>query len=81
MSDEIVEIHVALLGEDIDVWKPVIAICVSGNVYRIIEQPYDREAEIWEFAPGAEVVCEERILSSQPALVAMHAHASGRETC
>jgi len=52
------EIFVSLLGEGVDVWRPVRAEHVHGNVYRIVDQPYDRETEAWQFKPGDEVLCE-----------------------
>ncbi len=52
------EIYVGLLDEGVDVWRPVKAEHVSGNVYRIVSQPYDREIESWQFEPGDDVVCE-----------------------
>jgi hypothetical protein len=55
-----VEIHVALVGEDVDVWRPVLAEQLTGNVYRIVVQPYNREIETWQFEPGDCVVCENR---------------------
>jgi hypothetical protein len=52
------EIFVRLLNEGVDVWRPVLAERGSDDVYRIVDQPYDRDLEIWEFGPGEEVVCE-----------------------
>jgi len=52
------EIFVSLLHEGVEVWRPVRAEHVDGNVYAIVDQPYDREAETWQFEPGDEVVCE-----------------------
>ncbi len=51
-------IYVALPDEAVQVWKPVLAEHLGGNRYRIIDQPYDRSIERWEFVPGDEVVCE-----------------------
>lgn len=31
---------------------------IDGNVYLILNQPYDCDAEHWEFEPGDRVVCE-----------------------
>lgn len=53
------QIYVSLLGEGVDVWRPVQAEQLSGNVYRIVDQTYDREIEAWEFEPGDSVVCEQ----------------------
>jgi hypothetical protein len=53
-----VQIFVKLLAEGVDVWRPVQAVRESEGIYRIVEQPYDRDTEIWEFDPGDIVVCE-----------------------
>ncbi len=53
-----VEVYVALLGEGVDVWRPVRAEHLGGNIYRISAQPYDSEVESWQFQPGDTVVCE-----------------------
>jgi hypothetical protein len=56
--DTMTEIYVALSDEAVDVWRPVKAEHLHGNVYRISDQAYDREIESWQFVPGDEVVCE-----------------------
>ena len=50
MSGE-VQIYVGLLDEGVEVWRPVQTEHVYGNVYRILDQPYDREIEAWQFEP------------------------------
>ena len=52
------QIYVALADESVDVWRPVQAEHVHGNVYRILDQEYNRSIESWEFEPGEEVICE-----------------------
>ncbi len=52
------QIYVALLNEGVDVWRPVQAVRLRENIYRILEQHYDSAIETWEFAPGEEVICE-----------------------
>ncbi len=52
------QIHVKLTDEVVDVWRPVEAEHLHGDIYRISEQPYDRLAEPWEFEPGDIVVAE-----------------------
>ena len=52
------QIYVALLDEGVDVWRPVQAERLSGNTYRILNQPYDRSVEAWQFEPGDVVLCE-----------------------
>jgi len=51
------EIFVRLLDEAVEVWRPVQARSTGPDRYLILEQPYDREIERWEFEPGAEVTC------------------------
>ena len=66
-------VYVALLDEGVDVWRPVHAQHVAGNLYRLMgEQPDD---ESWPFAVGDVVRCEKRTLSGdrarpEPVLVA-----------
>jgi hypothetical protein len=57
MSDP-AEIFVKLVDEGVDVWRPVQATHLRGNIYRIIDQQYDCEVEVWQFEPGDVVVCE-----------------------
>ena len=52
------KIYVRLLDEGVDVWRPVEAEQLPPGTYRILEQPYDRVSERWEFTPGDKVVCE-----------------------
>ena len=54
----IAQIYIALLDEGVDVWRPVQAECLSGDTYRILSQPYDRDIESWQFEPGDVVLCE-----------------------
>ncbi len=70
MSD-LTEIFVSLLDEAVDVWRPVQAEHIQGKVYRIIDQPYDREIETWQFEPGDGVVCELTDASDGQILAAM----------
>ena len=66
-----VRIYVSLLDENVEVWRPVQAERTGGNVYKILNQHYDRETEIWQFEPGDEVVCEEIESSEGPILAAI----------
>ena len=56
MSED-VEIFVRLPDEAVEVWRPVQARNLGSDRYLILEQPYDRESERWEFEPGDEVTC------------------------
>jgi hypothetical protein len=55
---DIAEIYVALLDEGVDVWRPVQAERVSDEMYRILDQHYQRSIETWQFGPGDVVLCE-----------------------
>jgi hypothetical protein len=50
-------VYMRLLGEPVDVWRPVQAEHLGDAVYRILPQEYDREIETWEFEPGSTVIC------------------------
>ena len=65
-------IYVALLNEGTPVWRLVSAEAIGGGVFRIPpDAPWDREDEEWEFLPGEQVRCEQRVLSDGPVLVAV----------
>lgn len=51
-------IFVHLPDENVDVWRPVRAEPLGNDRYRVIEQPYDRTDERWQFGPGEAVKCE-----------------------
>lgn len=55
-------IYMPLLDEGTDVWRPVDAAPVEGQIYRVEGKiPLD---EVWAFPPGSIVVCEQRELAS-----------------
>jgi hypothetical protein len=56
--DPAIEIFVRLLNEGVDVCRPVKAQEVGDSVFRILEQPYERNVERWEFEPADVVVCD-----------------------
>lgn len=64
-------IFVRLLNENVDVWRPVQAVLLGDDVYHIIEQPYDRSNEQWQFEPGTAVKCKYTLLSDGLCLVAL----------
>jgi hypothetical protein len=69
------EIFVSLLDEQVDVRRPVQAKHVHDDVYKITDQPYDREVETWQFEPGDEVACE-LIDSNEGQILAAMRHAA-----
>lgn len=58
---EIVTIYVKLLEEGTHVWRPVQAQHLREQRFLLVGKPEDDE--IWEFAPGLRVICEQRELS------------------
>lgn len=72
---EVTQIFVRLLNEAVDVWRPVGASHLHGDVYRIADQPYDRHVETWQFKPGERVVCEQIDSNEGRILAATRVHA------
>lgn len=52
-------VHVRLLNESVDVWRPVAAEALSEHVFRLAGEPVPND-EVWAFEPGDEVVVEQR---------------------
>jgi hypothetical protein len=50
-------IHVYLLDEGVDCWRPVAAEHIRDDVYRIVGEAPDPQDENWEFVPGQLVRC------------------------
>lgn len=63
-------VHIRLLEEGVDVWRPVLAVALGGDVYRLAEQPIP-ETEHWEFNPGDEVVTCRRGTGEEAFLAAL----------
>lgn len=54
-----VEIHVELLDEGVDTWRPTQAEPLGNKIFKILPtSDYDPEDETWEFLPGSIVRCE-----------------------
>ena len=64
------EIWIYLLGEGTDVWRPVQAVHVNGDVYRIVSLNPDPEQETWEFNSKELVRCKKCKLDGNSCLVA-----------
>ncbi|KAA8476152.1 hypothetical protein BDE36_2612 [Arcticibacter tournemirensis] len=63
-------IYVKLLEEGTTVFRPVPAVKVMGNVYRIeSEDSYNPENETWEFLPGSLAKVTEVFFGGKPALL------------
>ncbi len=75
--ENLAQIYVALLGEGVDVWRPVQAIHERGDLYRIISPNPDAEDERWQFSSGDVVRCERRAFSSGGEGLVAYAKAGG----
>ena len=70
--DYVEEIYVALLNENVEVWRPIEAILVEKGIYRIISENLNPDDEQWEFSTGDLVQCSTKIFSGgSSGLVAM----------
>ena len=65
-------VYVRLLEEGTEVMRPVPAVNISKNVYKLLAtDDYDPAFEIWEFTPGNIVRCAEQKLGSETFLMAL----------
>jgi ribosomal protein S17 len=61
-------IFVKLLDEEIDVWRPVEAMEIKDNLYKIIsdsDKAYEEYDENWEFKTGDIVRCQYKKFPSE----------------
>ena len=66
------EVYVRLLNEGTVVYRPVLAVLLSGDAARLVmPRDYDPEGEEWEFPPGSVVRTESRVLEGNRVLVAV----------
>jgi hypothetical protein len=56
-------IYIYLLDEGVDVWRPVEAMHIKDDLYRITSINPDDENEKWQFSTGDLVQCEMKILT------------------
>lgn len=71
---EVETIHVLLLGEGVDVWRPVSAVRVNADSWRITSDSSaaEFEEETWEFATGDIVRSKKRVFAGgEEAMVAI----------
>ena len=54
-----IELHVRLLNEGTEVFRPTRALKLGGGLFKLVASPdYDSEDETWEHLPGATVRVE-----------------------
>ena len=58
---ETATVYVALLQEGTEVWRPVSALSLGGNRFRLLGRIPD--GEMWEYQPGDDVIGERRIFA------------------
>jgi hypothetical protein len=69
LPPKLATIYMPLLGEGVDVWRPVAAEHLEGSTYRIADPvPSD---EHWTYPTNTKVVCEARTFSDGTVLVAV----------
>ena len=51
-QDSATTIFVALLGEGVDVWRPVQASALAGGLFRIESENNHPDTETWQFSVG-----------------------------
>lgn len=52
-------IYVKILNENIPVWRPVKAVCLKENIFRIVDKTdFEKIDEILEFGLNDNVVCK-----------------------
>jgi hypothetical protein len=65
-------VHVALLDEGVNVWRPAPAVKIDAQTYVLLRPDnYDPEDETWEFPPGSMVICQSRQISDGTILAAI----------
>lgn len=64
-------IYVRLLGESVDVYRPVSARSTANDRFTILDQEYDPTRERWQFGPGDEVECKLTVLEGSEVPVAV----------
>jgi len=57
------EIYMCLLDEGTDVWRPVQALDLGNDLFRIVSENPDPEDEHWQFSTGDMVRCKSRFLA------------------
>jgi hypothetical protein len=69
-STDWTEVHVRLLDEGVDVWRPVPAQAISEHVFQLSADPAPAD-EQWAFSPGDRVVAERRSAEGRVVMVAV----------
>jgi hypothetical protein len=64
-------IYVALLDQETEAWRPVLAQRRADDTYLIVSKNDDPEQEMWQFSSGSLVRCEPRELAEGVRLVAV----------
>lgn len=71
VNKDSIKIYIYLEEEGTDVWRPVDARRIGGDIYFIQEDNVVPSDEIWQFKPGTMVHCIRRVLSGEECIVAV----------
>lgn len=69
-STDWTDVHVRLLDEGVDVWRPVKARPLSEHVFYLSGEPVPAD-EVWVFKPGDAVIVERRTSDGTAILIAV----------
>lgn len=69
-STTLTDVHVRLLYEGVDVWRPVKARPLSEHVFCLSGEPVPAD-EVWVFQPGDAVIVERRTSDGTDILIAV----------
>jgi hypothetical protein len=63
MKEAIHEIFVRLMGEQMEIWRPVEAVKIDQETYRIISPNPEPKVEKWQFNRDDMVSCQTKTFS------------------
>jgi hypothetical protein len=76
--DRFQEIHVRLLNEAVEVWRPTEAVDIGSGLFQLFPTlDFDPTDESWEFLPGATVATDSTMTYEGTALVPVFAATGG----
>jgi hypothetical protein len=71
-SRKLKTIHIRLLDEIVDVWRPTKAVDLGDGLFCVLPtDDYNPDDEEWEFPPGTTVQCKKQKLSEGETLIAI----------
>lgn len=78
-EEQRIEIYVRLLDEGTEAARPTEALCLPGDLFKLLPTPgFDPTDECWEFPPGSIVAAQLQTWSSGQILLAVEAVTTSR---